>query len=232
MLVLGSERLYSDLSRRLATPTHPSDAVRVLKLAKSGGCVDRDEGYMRALRQAQVRAYFFGTPASPLSPHTQLVDADALAIFRTSDGESAPSLPQPGLRTACTSPATRTDNQPAHSDSAFDATFLPGGAADDDDANDHRGAAGPPRLFTRVTPLAPGATLPPALANAVLAVKYAAPNEPDEAIRDASVMGYLYVADVDEAKRKLRILAPVGGRLPARALVWGSWPEGVGDLVG
>jgi len=68
--------------------------------------------------------------------------------------------------------------------------------------------------------------------NALLAVKYASPIDAQDTIRDASVMGYLYVADVDNSKRKIRILSPVGGRLPTRALVWGVWPEGVGDLVG
>lgn len=46
-------------------------------------------------------------------------------------------------------------------------------------------------------------------------------------------MGFLYVADVDSDKGKIRILAPVGGRVPARALVWGKkWPGEVVGLVG
>jgi len=115
------------------------------------------------------------------------------------------------------------------------ATFLPGGGADDDDGDGGYAAAAASaasRLYTRITPLSSGASLPPALANAILAVKHASPNDTEDVIRDSSVMGYLYVADVDEARRKLRILAPAGGRLPPRALVWGMWPEGVGDLVG
>ncbi|OJD09439.1 mRNA cleavage and polyadenylation factor Clp1 [Blastomyces percursus] len=43
-------------------------------------------------------------------------------------------------------------------------------------------------------------------------------------------MGFVYVASVDEKKAKIRVLAPVGGRVPSRALVWGKrWP---GELVG
>jgi len=68
--------------------------------------------------------------------------------------------------------------------------------------------------------------------NALLAIKHALPTDSAETLRDASVMGYLYVADVDESKKRTRILSPVGGRIPAKALVWGVWPEGVGDLVG
>ncbi len=54
-----------------------------------------------------------------------------------------------------------------------------------------------------------------------------------ENIRDASVMGFVYVADVDERRRTVRLLSPVAGRLPARALVWSPyWPEPVVNLVG
>lgn len=65
-----------------------------------------------------------------------------------------------------------------------------------------------------------------------MAIVHAGPSDSQENIRDASVMGFIYVAEVDEKKRKLRILAPLSGRLPNKAIVWGSWPEGVGDLVG
>jgi len=68
--------------------------------------------------------------------------------------------------------------------------------------------------------------------NVLLAVKYASTTDSEDTVRDASVMGYLYTAEVDESKKKVRILSPVGGRLPSRALVWGVFPDGVGDLVG
>ncbi len=68
--------------------------------------------------------------------------------------------------------------------------------------------------------------------NSVLAIMHADPNDSQENIRDASVIGFVYVADVDEKRKKMKVLAPVSGRLPARAIVWGRWPEAVGDLVG
>lgn len=68
--------------------------------------------------------------------------------------------------------------------------------------------------------------------NCLLAVTSADAHDIEENIRDATVMGYVYVADVDEAKKKVRILAPVSGRVPPKALVWSSWPEDVADLVG
>lgn len=73
-----------------------------------------------------------------------------------------------------------------------------------------------------------------ALQSALLAVKHANLSDSHETIRDASVMGYLYVSDVDDVKQRLRILSPAGGTLPRKAIVWGPWEvgAGMGDLVG
>lgn len=67
--------------------------------------------------------------------------------------------------------------------------------------------------------------------NAILTIVNAHPEDTQENIRDASVMGFIYIADVDEKKNKLKVLAPVGGRLPNKAIIWGSWPEGISDLM-
>lgn len=63
---------------------NPSTAeiVEVVKLEKSGGCVDRDEEYMRQFRQAQVREYFLGDAKNTLSPHIQHVDFSQLSIYK------------------------------------------------------------------------------------------------------------------------------------------------------
>lgn len=90
IFVLSSERLYSDLSRKYAPRpgTSPSDAISIIRLDKSGGCVDRDESYMKALRHAQIRAYFFGhTSDAALAPHSQSAAFDELAVYRVRDGE-------------------------------------------------------------------------------------------------------------------------------------------------
>ncbi|KAI5292645.1 hypothetical protein KEM52_006173 [Ascosphaera acerosa] len=71
ILVLGSERLYSSIHRTYnnkpvrgsRTPAAgAAETISVVKLSKSGGCVGRDENYMRPVREAQTRAYFFGRP--------------------------------------------------------------------------------------------------------------------------------------------------------------------------
>jgi polyribonucleotide 5'-hydroxyl-kinase len=62
-------------------------------------------------------------------------------------------------------------------------------------------------------------------------VTHAPTNAGVEQIRDASVMCYVYVADVDDSKRRVKLLSPISGRIPTNALVWGEWPEGVSGLV-
>lgn len=61
---------------------------------------------------------------------------------------------------------------------------------------------------------------------------YAYPHDSLDTIRDASVMGYVYVAEVDEKRKRLKILAPSSGKLGDRPMVWGSWPEATASLIG
>ena len=68
--------------------------------------------------------------------------------------------------------------------------------------------------------------------NGILAIMHASANDTLENIRDASVIGFLFVAEVDEKRRKVKILVPLSGPLPGTTMIWGSWPEDVGELVG
>lgn len=68
--------------------------------------------------------------------------------------------------------------------------------------------------------------------NHVLAIVQADLNDTPEGIRDASVVGFIFVVEVDEKKKRIRILAPIGGRVPRKAMIWGLWPESTGELVG
>lgn len=79
-------------------------------------------------------------------------------------------------------------------------------------------------IYERVTPSS-------AIQNKLLAITTASPNDKHEVIRDSSVRGYIYVADVDESKKKVRLLSPQPGHLPGSAMVMGGWPEDVPGLV-
>lgn len=92
--------------------------------------------------------------------------------------------------------------------------FLPGDPGDG--ANTHA------LTLQHTSPLPVGAT------HALLAIKHALPGDRTEVIRDAAVMGWLYVADVDEERKRVRVVSGMGGGWRGRAVVWGRWPEGVG----
>lgn len=70
------------------------------------------------------------------------------------------------------------------------------------------------------------------IVNKLLAITTAGASDGHGAIRDASVRGYMYVAEVDEVKKKVKLLSPQPGQVPTSAVVLGSWPEDVPSLVG
>lgn len=80
-------------------------------------------------------------------------------------------------------------------------------------------------IYTRTSPSA-------SLQNSLLAITTASPTDSQDVIRDSSIKGYIYVADVDEAKKKVRLLSPQPGMIPGNAMVLGTWPEDVPGLVG
>lgn len=83
--MLHSERIEQDLTRKYANRSE--DPVSIVRLDKSGGCVGRDEAYMKQQRQAQIRAYFFGHGGdNALEPHSQMVDFGDLSIYKVKDG--------------------------------------------------------------------------------------------------------------------------------------------------
>ncbi|KAJ3404465.1 hypothetical protein HDU80_002811 [Chytriomyces hyalinus] len=91
ILVVGQERLYSDLSRQFQS----NEQVSVLKLAKSGGVVSRDKAFRKAVQSAKVREYFYGTTRYPLSPFSSIVRFDDLAVRRVGESIVAPSSVMP-----------------------------------------------------------------------------------------------------------------------------------------
>lgn len=213
ILILGSERIYSDMVRKYTTTANNHGSVEsanglinVLKVPKSGGVVDRPASYLAQLQSQQLKTYFFGTTTLPLSPYTQSISTSpadcSLTIYRLPPAE--PPIDE------------------------ITSSFLPGGHND-----------APASAMSSANGASVGqkglekAELGPEAEKAVLVVKHAAADAGIEEIRDASVMGWLYVVDVEGDKKRARILSPAGGRLPStNACVRGRWPEGVGGVVG
>lgn len=304
VLTLGSERLYSDVQRRFdgkpvasissftagdgGSAPNNQEKITVFKASKSGGCVDRDEAFMRGYRAAQIRAYFLGNPhlsnGTALSPRQQSVDFSQLAIYRLLVGSEV------SINGGAGGPSAG---------SAFNAPidlFRPGGQedeGDDEGSGVAAAAAGPNRsygpsltndplnnlahilastsnanagnarsgnskatastakpsdaahLLSRLPPTSPP---PPSLNSHILYVMNADAEPPRDTaaiaaqqqtakhhhdILTSPVLGFLYVTEVDEARRSISLLSPVSGRLPvSRALVWSrGWPEEVVGIV-
>ncbi|KAL9113138.1 MAG: hypothetical protein Q9227_002750 [Pyrenula ochraceoflavens] len=242
LLILGSERLSSDLTKRFhnqpTSATSPGETISVLKLSKSGGCVDRDDTFMKPLRAAQLRTYFYGNPklsaGIALSPHQLTIPFSNLAVYR--------------LLAA----AAHDTSGAGDASGATDNMFLPGGmdplddtdAADDyhpngdfkpiaTTANYHHGNQQAGISSSSTTKIYERMTRPtPAMQNCVLSVMNVEPEgATEEDIRDASVMGFLYVVEVDVERGLVNVLSPVAGRVPERPLVWGGWPEEVVGMV-
>lgn len=98
------------------------------------------------------------------------------------------------------------------------------GGDDDDDYTPNIGTTSADAIFERFEPSV-------TMTASLIAIKFCPGNSDEDTVRDSAVMGFLYVADVDETRKKVRFLAPHPQRWGDRALVWGSWPEAVADLV-
>ncbi|KAJ9643786.1 uncharacterized protein PV06_09036 [Exophiala oligosperma] len=217
IICLGSERLYSDMVRRFdGQPTSSrstggsTGTISVIKLSKSGGCVDRDEAYLRSFRAAQVKTYFYGNPrlsnGISLLPRQQQVDFSTLTVWRRIS-----STPDP---TSTTFPGDEDED-----------TFLPGGGMDNEIAPG-AGGGGMSKVPLPSSQIYERMTVPyAAMRSSILAVMNCEPEAEQEIIRDSSVMGFLYVTDTDEARGRISVVSPVAGRVPNRAIVWAGWPE-------
>ncbi|RAL64005.1 hypothetical protein DID88_003193 [Monilinia fructigena] len=92
--------------------------------------------------------------------------------------------------------------------------FLPGGEEEAE-----------PTQYEKVEPT-------PLMLHCIFAVMHASIRDSQDTIRDASVMGFVYVAEVDDKKKRLKILAPLNTRVTDRPLIWGTWPEAPVNLMG
>ncbi|KAF0429404.1 Clp1-domain-containing protein [Gigaspora margarita] len=91
IIVLGHERLYSDMARLYKDRSN----INVLKLAKSGGAIDREKVFRRQVQMRKIREYFYGLPKFELSPCSTLINLNDITIYRVGVGSLAPSSALP-----------------------------------------------------------------------------------------------------------------------------------------
>ncbi|KAF3088250.1 Cleavage polyadenylation factor subunit clp1 [Orbilia oligospora] len=46
-------------------------------------------------------------------------------------------------------------------------------------------------------------------------------------VAESAVLGFLFVQEIDEKERRMKVLSPVPGRVPSKALLVGKWPDGM-----
>ncbi|KAJ5713397.1 uncharacterized protein N7483_010578 [Penicillium malachiteum] len=247
IVVLGSERLYHDMVKQYDNKPSSSAAavafderVSVVKLSKSGGCVDRDAAFLKKTRESQIRSYFFGnsalstTSAITLSPSTVQLDFASLTVY--------------SYTVVSTEDEDEDDYDPSNLNMGD--SFLPGGSGDDysepkqesDRATPLPGIVGlssnqtnhpNPSSFSNVPLKRVLPPVPNALENTLIAITHATTTASPADVRDASVKGFLYVANVDAEKGKIMLLSPIRGTIPAQAMIWAKrWPDEVVGLVG
>ncbi|CAG8489886.1 2045_t:CDS:10, partial [Ambispora leptoticha] len=91
IIVLGHERLYSDMARLYKD----QQDIKVLKLSKSGGVVNRDKTFRRQSQMRKIQEYFYGTSKIGLQPFNASIDFHSLSIYRVGFGSLAPSSALP-----------------------------------------------------------------------------------------------------------------------------------------
>lgn len=175
---------------------------------------------MQALRHAQIKAYFFGhTVEYALAPHSQSADYSDLNIFRVVECKSSRPI-------ASGSNLVRDDHDMHRSEGnicAYKSTPASSNPNDpDSDAYEVFGST--PSIYEKVVPS-------PDMVGKLLAITTAVATDRHEMIRDSSVRGYMWVADVDEGKKRVKVLCPQPGMVVSNALVLGRWPDDVAGLV-
>lgn len=102
VVVLGSKEVAGAVSERLqGEKTSLGDQTSVVGLAEPDGVVEKDEAWLLACQHAAIKEYFFGDSKTTLNPSTQLLDIDAVTIYRTPEREPTPHVASARPRKIC-----------------------------------------------------------------------------------------------------------------------------------
>ncbi|ODQ77812.1 hypothetical protein BABINDRAFT_163200 [Babjeviella inositovora NRRL Y-12698] len=73
VVVIGNERLFVEMAKK-------ANGKTVLKVAKSGGCVDREDVFIRAIQHRAIKEYFYGG-STVLAPYTSVIDYNDMVVY-------------------------------------------------------------------------------------------------------------------------------------------------------
>lgn len=259
IVILGSERLYSDMLRTwdgkptststtstsippsTSTTTLPNGihhpTITVAKLSKSGGCVDRDSTFLSSARAAQIRAYFYGPPTPPPASSNTITAQPGLSPRQQQVDFSSLAIYKLRSNTGTASSGSAGGDIGPGAQGAENSLFAPGGGLDEEESGVGGGDYDP----TTVQPPASASTSSSnvltllttptlSLVSHILVIVDAEPEAAEKEILGAPVLGFVYVADV--VGGRVTLLTPVPGRVPRRAMVWSEeWPGLVQGLV-
>lgn len=201
ILTIGSERLYNDLNRKYGTPK--SD----------------EESAIPVLRVSKP-----GGAVEQSAAFMQQVRRDK--IHRYFFGTPKERLNPHSHTVPFAELTVYRANSPSLTAALQTDSFASGGGQDDDMDDIHYaskpGSSGAD--FERVTPSND-------MLGRLCAIKFADSKADEAAIRDNAVMGFAYVAEVDETKKRVRFLAPHPQRWGDKILVFGGHPGVIVDLV-
>ncbi|KAJ2829558.1 Cleavage polyadenylation factor subunit clp1 [Coemansia furcata] len=92
LLVVGSERMYSLLSTRAFAK---DNSVAVIKMARSGGTVDRSAMFRQQYNSRTIQQYFYGTQKEPFSSFSTVANFQEIRVLRVGEDAIAPSSTLP-----------------------------------------------------------------------------------------------------------------------------------------
>ncbi|CAO3620200.1 unnamed protein product [Cunninghamella echinulata] len=175
VIVLGHERLYSDMTKIYKN----KENISIVKLIKSGGVVERDRQFKIQLQRSKIQEYFYGTANCELSPYSMLVNVNDINVWRV--GETL--APSSALPIGAEKSANETDVVKVDS---YDMCL-----------------------------------------HSVMAILDADDSEHEGKLLESSVVGFIYISDVNEEKKKITVLSPSPGRLPRKHVLMGAfkWME-------
>lgn len=88
IVVIDNERLLIDLKKKFKHKI-ASSQLDFIKVPKSGGVIEVDDGFIRKTQEESIKEYFNGTLKNPLSPFKTELDAKDFVIYKCVEGLEA-----------------------------------------------------------------------------------------------------------------------------------------------